>query len=382
MVSRLRVIVTGLIAQYALGGLSWHYLHYLLGLARLGHDVYYIEDTELWPYDHSVGGGGKDCRTNVEYLARVMARFGLENRWAYRFDYESRWFGLADDKRQDVIRNADLMINVSGTIARPEKYRGARRLAFIDTDPVFTQIKLAQPQPDFCRKVEAHDVLFSFGECLGAVPDTGHDWKPTRQPITLSQWGNSSPPRDVFTTVMNWTSYNDVVYEGRRFGQKDREFKRFLDLPGKVAPTALELAIASGKTRRTPVDMLRRKNWLLVDPAERCSNIDNYRQYIQSSKAEFSVSKHAYVAGDSGWFSERSACYLASGRPVVLQDTGYSRVLPTGEGLLAFRDEAEAVAAIRGIEADYERHSRAALEIAREYFDSDRVLGRLIDEAM
>jgi hypothetical protein len=311
-----------------------------------------------------------------------MARHGLGHRWAYRFDYENRWFGLTEKQVDDLAASADLLINVSGSLARPEVYRSAQRMAFIDTDPVFTQIKLALKQQDFVRKVEAHDVRFSFGECLSErVSDSGHTWKPTRQPIVLSEWRPTGPQRDVFTTVMNWTSYNDVVYNGQRYGQKDVEFKRFIDLPRKVTPTVLELAIAAGKTRRTPIELLRFRNWSIVDPREKCADIDSYRDYIRSSRAEFTVAKQAYVAGRSGWFSERSACYLAAGRPVVMQETGFSDVLPTGEGLFAFTTEEEAIAAIREIESDYPRHSAAARAIAEQFFDSDRVLQRLIDES-
>ncbi len=382
MASALRVIVTGLIAQYPLGGLTWHYLNYVLGLKRLGHDVYYVEDTQLWPFDPAEGGLGKGCRPNVEYLDGVMARYGLGDKWAYRFDYEKRWFGLSAKQVGEVAASADLLINVSGSLARPGSYRSVRRMAFIDTDPVFTQIKLALKQQDFCRKVEMHDAWFSFGESLSdVVPDSGFRWNATRQPIVLSEWRPSAPRRETFTTVMNWTSYNDVVYNGQRYGQKDVEFKRFIDLPGRVAPTELELAIASGKTRKTPIDLLKIKKWSLVDPHEKCADVDSYRDYIESSKAEFTVAKQAYVVGRSGWFSERSACYLAAGRPVVMQETGFSDVLPTGEGLFAFTTEDEAVAAIRAVESDYPRHSAAARAVAEQYFDSDRVLQRLIDGA-
>src|SRR3990170_8313682 len=215
MTSRLRVIVTGLIAQYPLGGVTLDYLQYVLGLARLGHDVYYIEDTGRWPYNPIEDGLTDDPSYSVRVLAGVMSRFGLVERWAYRFPRTGQWFGLSDAKRTVAIRSADLLINVSGTVERPEDYRAARRLAYIDTDPVFTQVKIARGQWDLRRNVDAHDVHFSFGERLaGAVPDTGHRWRPTRQPVALAQWRTDMPRRDVFTTVMNWTSYNPVEFQG------------------------------------------------------------------------------------------------------------------------------------------------------------------------
>jgi hypothetical protein len=381
--SKLRIIVTGLIAQYPLGGVTWDYFQYVLGLAQMGHDVYYLEDTGQWPYNPQEGGLGKDCDFNVRYLAAVMSGYGLAERWAYRFPWQSQWFGLSDAKRQEVIGSADLLINVSGTLERPEDYRRVNRLAYIDSDPVFTQVKLARGQLDFRKWIDVHDVQFSFGECLSAeVPETGHHWRPTRQPIVLSEWHPERPFREVFTTVMNWTSYKPVVYGDRSYGQKDLEFLRFQELPRLIAPIALEIAVNTGKTRRTPRDLLAHKGWRVVDPAEVCPDLDSYRNYIESSKAEWSVAKNGYVIGRSGWFSCRSACYLAAGRPVAVQDTGFGSVLPTGEGLLAFSTVDEAVTSIKQIEADYRRHAKAAREIAAEYFDATTVLTHLVEEAM
>jgi hypothetical protein len=190
------------------------------------------------------------------------------------------------------------------------------------------------------------------------------------------------PYREVFTTVMNWTSYNPVVYNGQTYGQKDTEFLRFLELPSLVTPTRLEIAVNEGKTRRTPRSLLTHKGWGVVDPALVCPDFDSYRQYIESSKAEWSVAKNGYVIGQAGWFSCRSACYLAAGRPVVVQDTGFGPVLPAGEGVLTFTSLEETVAAIREVETDYARHAQAARDIARTYFDSDKVLTRLLDDAL
>ncbi len=383
MTSSLRIIVTGLIAQYPLGGVTWDYVQYVLGLARLGHDVYYLEDSGQWPYNPLEGGVDKECAYNVNYLAGVMSRFGLANKWAYRFPWQSQWFGLPDEERRAVIESADLLINISGTLQRPEDYRQVCRMVYIDSDPVFTQVKLARGQADFRKLIDTHDVHFSFGERFCAtVPATGHHWHPTRQPIVLSEWRSSVPQRDVFTTVMNWTSYNCVTYGGQTYGQKDVEFKRFLELPGMVAPTVLEIAVNEGKTRRTPHSLLTYKGWRVVDPAAVCPDLDSYRGYIESSKAEWSVAKNGYVLGQSGWFSCRSACYLAAGRPVIVQDTGFTAVLPVGEGILPFTTVEEAVAAIHEVEGNYAWHAKSARAIAEEYFDSDKVLSRLINKAL
>ena len=380
--SQLRIVVTGLVAQYPLGGVTWDYLQYPLGLARMGHDVYYLEDSGQWPYSPVEGGLAKEPDFNVRYVADVMQRFGLGERWAYRFPWQSQWFGLNKARREEVIASADLLINVSGTLDRPQDYRSARRMVYVDSDPMFTQIKLAKHQTYFQDQIDVHDLHFTFGESPASeVPDTGHRWRPTRQPVVLSEWESQTPHRGVFTTVMNWTSYNDVEYEGRTYAQKDVEFLRFLELPQRVSPSVLEVAANVGKTRHTPKERLVHHGWRIVDPDEACPDLESYRAYIQSSQAEWSVAKQAYVAARTGWFSCRSACYLAAGRPVVVQDTGFSSTLPVGDGIVPFTTLEEAIEGVRSVEADYPRHAKAARAIAEECFDSSKVLQRLIEEA-
>lgn len=397
MRSSLRVIVSGLIAQYPIGGVTWDYLQYLLGLAALGHDVYYVEDSEQWPYDPVKKGTGQDGAYNAAYLASIMARFGFAERWAYRFPggslpegtvFPEVWYGLSDERRRTVVRTADLLINVSSGIGDPARYGERRRLVYVDTDPVFTQIR-AVTEPDFRNHLNGHHAHFSYGEGLaavsdaaaGLVPATGHAWRPMRKPIAVTEWRPSTPHRDVFTTVMNWTSYPDVAYGGRSYGQKDEEFVRFADLPARVAPTVLELAVGAGRTRRLPRGRLLEQGWRLVDPMEVAADLDGYRRYIESSKAEWTVAKSGYVIGQVGWFSGRSACYLAAGRPVVVQDTGLTGLVPTGEGILTFRTPDEAAAAIEDVDAHYSRHAAAARAIAHDCFDAAMLVGRLIDGA-
>jgi glycosyltransferase involved in cell wall biosynthesis len=404
MMSSLRIVVTGLITQHpGLGGITWHYLQYVLGLARLGHDVYYLEDSGEYPYDPATRTTGPhaaalNCEKHVAHLASTLSRYGLSDRWAYRFPVDASWFGLSDRHRREVVRTADLLINVSGSLVEPEAYREIPRLAYVDTDPVVTQAKIALGRSSFPERVAAHDVHFSFGEAMGEdIPPTPQRWLSTRQPVVLSEWEPSSVSRDAFTTVMSWTSYEPVEYAGRVYGQKDIEFQRFLDLPRRVKGRPLEIALGgvahprwegetpTGVTEERPYtaeETLRRTGWNVVPAEKVCGDLDRYRDYIRSSRAEWSVAKNAYVAGRPGWFSERSACYLASGRPVVVQDTGFASVLPVGEGLLSFADPDEAVDAIEEVDGHYSRHSRAARDIAREYFDSDRVLSRLVSLAM
>jgi hypothetical protein len=383
MINPLKIIVTGYIAQYPLGGVCWDYLQYATGLARMGHDVYYIEDTGQWPFNPSEAGVSPGCEFNVEYLKGLMGRFGLGDRWAYCFSHGRVWYGMPESKRREVMKSADVLLNVSGALSSLDEFAGVRRLVYIDSDPVFTQIKLAIGNDWFRRLVDSHDVHFSFGEGLpGCAPETGHTWHPTRQPIVLTDWSSSTPRGEVFSTVMNWTSYEPVVFSGKTYGQKNIEFQRFIDLPSLVAPASLELAVNAGKTEKTPRELLLHKGWQVVDPDRVCPDYLSYRDYIESSYGEWSIAKNGYVAGRSGWFSCRSACYLAAGKPVVVQDTGFSSVLPVGKGLLAFTDMEEAVAAIADVRAHYREHCIAAREIAVEYFDSTKVLGRLIDEAM
>ncbi|HEX5223466.1 MAG TPA: hypothetical protein VFZ59_28150 [Verrucomicrobiae bacterium] len=409
MNSRLRIIVTGLIAQHpTLGGVTWDYLQYMLGLHRLGHDVFYFEDSGEWPYNLDGGSTGndwvaRDPSANINHLASIMSRFDMEGRWAYHFPIDDRWFGLTDSKRKEVLQTADLLINVSGTLMDLSEYKLIPRRAYIDSDPVFTQLKLTLGNLEFRDRVNAHNVHFTFGETLFPhyVPDTGHFWRPTRSPIVIDEWSSSQPVRDVFTTVMNWTSYKPLQYEGRVYGQKDIEFRKFLQLPKLVGGDArfeiampslhhldweTEHAASSSATESnqplSPVARLAQHGWSVVKPADHCGTLDDYRKYVQSSMAEWSVAKNGYVQGQSGWFSCRSSCYLAAGRPIVVQDTGFSKVIPTGRGILTFKTLDEAVQAVRAVSGNLKQHSAAARECAAEYFDARVILPQLIEEAM
>lgn len=403
-----RIIVTGLIAQHPdMGGITWHYLHYLLGFSRLGYDVFYFEDSGEYPYNLQGGPNrndwiAKNCDYNISYLSEVMSRYGFQDRWAYRFPKENKWFGISDYRRKEVISTSDLLFNVSGTLEMPSEYRQISLLVYIDTDPIITQLKIALRKKEIIDQIETHDIHFSFGELISADNyDNGTDWLPTRQPIILSEWRSTFGKLDKYTTVMNWTSYEPLSFANQTFGQKDVEFNRFLKLAKCVAPVELEIALGRTQHKRwqsknlnvdleilgllddkvnwSPDDLLRKAGWSVVDSIDKCGNLDKYRQYIQSSKAEWSVAKNAYVQGQPGWFSERSACYLASGKPVIVQETGFSNVLPTGKGILPFKDIQEAIEAIDQVEGEYEIHAEAARDIALSYFDSDKVLASLIE---
>jgi hypothetical protein len=401
MSSRLRIIVSGLIAQHpTLPGVTWDYVQYVLGLAELGHEVFYIEDSGEWPYlltggEDRLDWPAPDCAANVHHLGSVMERFGFAERWAYRFPRTGEWFGMSDRRRSSIISSADLVLNVSGTIARPSKYHAARRLAYIDSDPVFTQIRLVLGDRKFRVRVLVHDVHFSFGESLSRhIPKTGQHWKPTRQPIVLSQWRPNKEFRPVFTTIMNWASYRPLDYSGRRYGQKDVQFLHYLDLPRYVPAATLEIALgnlhhaewqspdAVSTAGQSVNAVLLRAGWRIVNPAEICPDLDAYRDYIEGSLAEWSVAKHGYVVGQPGWFSCRSACYLAAGRPVAIENTGIDRVLPVGEGILPFNTVTQAAAAVEEVRTNYKRHAAAARDIAETFFDARKVLTHLVERSM
>ena len=403
MNSKLRIIVTGLIGQhYALAGVTWDYIQYAIGLKKLGHDVYYFEDTGEWPYTPDGGPTGnewvaQDCKKNTEHLQAVFSRYGLGDRWAYHFPTKSEWYGLPDQRRKEIIRTADLLINVSGTLENPAGYRAVNCLAYIDSDPGFTQVKLINNDQAFCERVSAHDIHFSFGEQLPVdLFPTDYHWHPTRTPIALSEWRPAKTHNNSYTTIMNWTSYKPLALGNRIFGQKDLEFVKFLDLPRQLPGVPLEVAVAKTQHKNwqsilpgteqlrfdAPQAMLQHYGWQVIDPAERCGDIDSYRRYIETSKGEWSVAKNGYVVGQSGWFSCRSACYIAAGRPVVVQSTGFEDVLPVGEGVLSFRTLEEAKRAIETIENDYRRHSEAARAIAEDCFKAEKVVSDLIETAL
>jgi len=381
----MRIIVTGLVGQYAFGGVAWDYLQFVEGFRQLGHDVFYLEDTEMWPYDPIKNTISEDCTYNVTYLRGVMEKLGLADRWIYRSAPDASYHGHTERETKEICATADLYLNVSGCgWLRPE-YLAIPCKAFLDSDPIFTQVALLSGKQDVIDRIRAHDRHFTFAENIGApdcrVPDAGFHWIPTRQPVVLDWWdGGPETPRDIFSSVMNWVSYKGCEYNGETWGQKDVEFLKFVDLPRRTAQK-FEIAMGMGPGMKRPTEMLQQKGWQIIEPAEHLPDPWTYREYLRRSKGEWSVAKEGYVKSRSGWFSCRSACYLALGRPCVLQDTGWSNVYPTGHGLFAFRTLDEAVTGIDAINADYAAHSRAARELAEQMFDARRVLADLIAKA-
>jgi hypothetical protein len=385
----MRIIVTGLVGQYAFGGVAWDYLQFVEGFRQLGHDVFYLEDTEMWPYDPIKNTISEDCSYNVKYLGEVMEQLGLAGHWIYRNAADASYHGVSEAEAKKFCASADIFLNVSGCgWLRPE-YLSIPKKIFLDSDPMFTQVALASGKQDVIDRIRAHNFHFTFAENIGApdcrVPTTGLNWVPTRQPIVLDWWatddgapGGHALPRDVFTTVMNWVSYKGCEYAGETWGQKDVEFLKFIDLPGRTAQK-MEIAMGMGPGMKRPTELLEQKGWRIIEPSEHLPNPWKYRDYLHGSKGEWSVAKEGYVKSRSGWFSCRSACYLALGRPCVLQDTGWSKTYPTGGGLFSFKTMDEAIAGINTINADYDGHSAAARALAEREFDASKVLGAMLE---
>ena len=381
----MRIVVTGMVAQYAFGGVAWDYLQYVAGFRQLGHEVLYLEDTEMWPYDPVNNTITGDCAYNVHYLRDVMERLGLGDGWVYRNAADATYHGLTEPAAKAFCAGADLFLNVSGCgWLRPE-YLSIPRKIFLDSDPMFTQVSLSRANETELARVRAHDLHFTFAENIAApdcrIPGCGLNWIPTRQPVVLDWFPVADVlPRDRFTTVMNWTSYKTSEYGGETWGQKDVEFMKFMDLPARTTQR-FEIACGQGPGGKRPTELLAQQGWQIIEPDEHLPDPWKYRDYLRHSKAEWSIAKEGYVKSRSGWFSCRSACYLALGRPCVLQDTGWSRYYSTGQGLLAFGTIEEAVAGVEAVARNYAVHSAAARAVAEKEFDSRRVLARMLAES-
>ena len=380
--NKLRIVVLGYIVRGPLGGMAWHHLQYALGLAQLGHDVYFVEDSDDYPacYDPSRHVTDTDPTYGLRFAANTFARVGLGDHWAYFDAHASRWYGPCAERILGVCATADLVLNVSGVNPlRPWLADIAVRI-LIDTDPVFTQIRHLTDPAARSQSLK-HTAFFSFGESIengsSSIPRDGFPWRATRQPIVLDAWRvTPGPSHGRFTTVMVWDSYEAREHDGVNHGMKSASFGPYMDIPQK-AGSPFEIA-AGGRT--LPRELLQKHGWILSNPLEATRDPWTYQAFIRRSKAEFSVAKHGYVVSRSGWFSERSAAYLASGRPVVTQDTGFSSWLPVGAGVLSFTTPDEALAAIEDVETRYEFHCRAAREVAVEYFDARKVLPQLVEQ--
>lgn len=367
------VVVAGALASRPLnGGGAWVRLSYLLGFRRLGFDVMFVEQ----------GSWNGDGPSAGRAVADALEPFGLEA-GATVVDAEGRTVhGLQTDELLERAESADLLVNLGGNVTWRPLLARARRTAYVDLDPGFTQFWHAQGLLD----VPAHDVYFTVGANVGTractIPTNGLVWRPTRPPVVLAGWASvDRVATGSLTTVASWRGpFGRVEHDGRRYGLKLDEFRRYVELPrrtGRVFELALDIHAAEARD----LELLRAHGWQLRDPRTAAGDAHAFRRFVHASTAEFSVAKGIYVETESGWFSDRTVRYLASGKPALVQDTGFSGHLPTGEGLVAFSTVDEAAAGAERIAADYDRHADAARALAEEYFDSDVVLGRLLEEA-
>jgi len=380
---RRRIVVLGVLANVPYAGMAWMHGQFVMGLAALGHDVTYIEMTSVWPYLPAELTKTDDPSYPLAYLDDVMRGFGQPDSWAYRAAYgDGAWYGPRASQALECLRSADAVLNITGSTT-PEEVGVDCRLVYIGTDPVLPEIRIANGDAVLSKHLAAHQAHFTYGENIGAsdcpVPPLPFPTRPMRQPVVLSRWATTEAPRPVFTTVTNWeVSGYDIEWRGERYSwSKGPAFRRLMTLPGH-APVPLELAVgASGMSPEVRAE-LHDAGWNLADAFTMSQRPWAYRDYITSSGGELSVAKDAVVRTRSGWFSERSACYLAAGRPVVTEDTGFGCALPVGEGLLAFSTADQAEACLHEVLSDYDRHSRAARAIAEDYFRAETVLGGVL----
>jgi hypothetical protein len=379
----MRILVLGYIVRGPLAGHTWHHLQYVIGLAQRGHDVYFLEDSDDFEscYDPASHEMTADPTAGLEFARRVFNHAGMNDRWAYYDAHTGHWHGPAASMVDELCRTAEICLNVSAVNPLREWMMQVPVRALVDTDPAFTQVRHLS-DPHAREAALRHNAFFSFGANIGqagcTIPDDGLPWQPTRQPIVLDAWPvTPGPSHGNFSTMMQWESYPPRHYAGRTYGMKSLSFQPYIDLPAKTR-ARLEVAVGGASA---PREELRRNGWIVRDPMEPSRDPWVYQGFLQEAKAEFTVAKNGYVATASGWFSDRSAEFLACGRPVVTQETGFSQWLPTGAGLFAFRNPDEAAAAIECVCTDYERHCRDAREIAAEYFDARRVLPSLLERA-
>jgi len=376
------VIFASAIGRFPIGGNAWSDLQYLLGLRALGHDIFYLEECgpESWVYNWETEQITTQLDYPTNYVRNCLEPLGFENQWIYRAGDCS--VGMAVDEFLEVCSQADLMIVRGSPLSLwRDEYEEPQRRIFIDADPGFTQINIACGNSELANTIERCDRLFTIGQRIGAedclIPTMGRHWLKTLPPVALPYW-SAAQDNDTthFSSIMQWHSYREVVYEGVTYGNKNKEFLKFIDIP-QLTKQHFRIALSGGFP-----DELSQHGWEVTPGWVASFTPESYQRFVQESLAEFGVAKQGYVATQGGWFSDRSVCYLASGKPVLVQDTGLGDWLPIGEGILTFHDLSEALNAIEAINTDYEQHRHAARRLAEEYFDSNKVLSSLLETAM
>jgi hypothetical protein len=379
-----RIVVLGMMTKMPVAGNVWLVGQYLEGFRRLGFDTYYVEAHGITPTKLMSSPDDDPSLRAAEFVAASMERFGFGDRWCYHARYDGdRYFGLSRERVLELYRTADLIINLhGGTVPLPE-HGETGRLVYLETDPVQLEIELHNGDEAAHEFLAPHTSFLTWGlnygrpDCTVPLPD-GLRFHHSPPPVIMDWWQSSAAPGDAFTTIGNWKQPGKVVYNGDTYHwSKHFEFLKFIDLPRRTAQR-FELALSSSSYSEKDRAMLEENGWSVVDSLSFSSDLDAYRNYIASSRGEFTVAKDQNIRLRSGWFSERSAQYLAAGRPVITQDTGFGSYLPTGNGLFPFSTSGEIIEAVDAINGDYERHSRSAREIAREYLSFDVVLSDVI----
>jgi hypothetical protein len=378
------VIVSGALANKCLsGGEAWVRLSWVLGLRRLGCEVFFLEQIAR---ENCVDAAGAvvpfEDSVNLSYFKAVTEEFGLSGRSALVYENGEETSGMTPEQLNDLAGTADLLVNISGHLQIDSLLTRIRRKAYIDLDPGFTQFWHASGTAG--APVGGHDYYFTVGENIGkagcGIPTDGIRWHALPPPVVLDEWPVAVGEPTPFTTVASWRNpYGAIEYAGETFGLKVHEFRKIIELPRRL-PIAFEIALDIHPGDHKDLEALRAHGWRVVDPKLAVAQPATFRHFVQRSGAEFSVAQGIYVQTDSGWFSDRTVRYLASGKPALIQETGFSRNYPVGSGLVSFRTLDEAVGGARRIIDDYDLHCRDARALAEEYFDSDRVLGRFLEE--
>jgi hypothetical protein len=375
------LVIAGALAQRpGVGGHTWALLQYLLGFKRLGWKTLFLDYVEP---GLCVDDEGRSCSfdssVNLRYVLDVLKFFGLEEDYVLIDSGGESLFGMPRSRLLERVGHSAALLNIMGFLRDEEILGHASKRIFLDIDPGFAQF---WDELRLHRPFDGYDAYVTIGLNIGCqdctIPTCGLDWIVTPQPVVLEWWPRSDVPGQSFTTIASWRgAYGPVEFQGESYGLRAHQFRRFVDLP-RLTGEHFELALAIHPAETKDLALLSTKGWSLVEPKIVAGDPLSYQTYIGRSLAEFSVAKDLYVRTRGGWISDRSLCYLASGKPVLAQETGFSRHYPTGEGLITYSTLDEAVAGVEEITRHPDRHRRAARALAEEYFDSDKVLARLL----
>ena len=391
MSSRKKIVVMGFMGGCPIAGVIWQHIHYIVGLQELGHEVFYIEDSARIPYNPLTFETSEDTSYVGEVLDALARRFGFAERWSfcprYLDDPGAGTLGLKLSRIRELYVEADAILNVCGSQEFNDDLLQSERILYVESDPGVEQIKVDQGNSETLRYLQRHHALFTFGENIGQpefpVPLHGLKWFPTRQPVVTKFWYRPDQPsvRGLFTSIANWSTSGkkDIHWRGENYlWSKSLEFMKFSPAPDACGEP---FELATDIKNPDEQELFVRQNWLLVLPHLLSSDYSSYVRYIQASKGEFTVAKDQYVRLNTGWFSDRTACYLASGRPAITQETGFTRHYGNAGGLFAYTTIEEIVEAVREINSDYEKHSRLAYELACDVFEARKVLASLLERA-